>query len=94
MTRLAAPLRQSPLVLGREDALIRVALHGLKGELLMPAMGTLDDQQLAAILTYLRAAWGHTASPIAAETVARVRAASEGRNAPWTREELARSPGR
>ena len=61
MERLAAPLRRSPLVLGREDSLIRVALQGLKGELLMPAMGTLDDQQLAAILTYIRTAWGHAA---------------------------------
>jgi putative membrane-bound dehydrogenase-like protein len=93
MERLAAPLRRSPLVLGQEDSLIRIALHGLKGELVMPAMGTLDDQQLAAILTYIRTAWGHTASPIAAETVGRVRAGSEGRRAPWTREELARQPG-
>ena len=90
MARLAAPLRTSPLVLGSEAALIRIALHGLKGELLMPPMGTLDDQQLAAILTYVRSAWGHAASPIAAEAVARVRAASEGRSSPWTREELAR----
>ena len=90
MARLAVPLRQSPLVLGREAALIRTALHGLKGELLMPAMGTLDDQQLAAILTYIRSAWGHAASPIAPEAVARVRAESEARRTPWTRDELAR----
>jgi putative membrane-bound dehydrogenase-like protein len=90
MERLAPPLRKSPLVLGREDSLIRIALHGLKGQLVMPAMGTLDDQQLAAILTYIRAAWGHTGSPIAFETVGRVRTASEGRRDPWTREELAR----
>jgi mono/diheme cytochrome c family protein len=93
MERLAAPLRGSPLVLGHEDALIRIALHGLKGELVMPAMGTLDDQQLAAILTYIRTAWEHTASPIAAETVGRVRAVSE-RRIPWTREELARASSR
>ena len=90
MERLAAPLRRSPLVLGREDSLIRIALQGLKGELLMPAMGTLDDQQLAAILTYIRAAWGHAAGPIAAGAVARVRTGSEGRTSPWTRDELAR----
>ena len=94
MERLAAPLRRSPLVLGQEDSLIRIALQGLKGELVMPAMGTLDDQQLAAILTYIRTAWGHAASPIAAETVARVRAGSEGRTSPWTRDELARASSR
>ena len=94
MERLAAPLRKSPLVLGPEDSLIRVALHGLKGELVMPAMGTLDDQQLAAILTYIRSAWGHAAGPVAPEAVGRVRAGSEGRRVPWTREELARTSGR
>ena len=90
MERLAAPLRGSPLVLGPEASLIRVALHGLKGDLVMPAMGTLDDQQLAGILTYIRSAWGHAASAVAAEAVGRVRAGSEGRSTPWTREELAR----
>jgi mono/diheme cytochrome c family protein len=94
MERLGAPLRRSPLVLGQDDMLIRIALHGLKGELVMPAMGTLGDQQLAAILTYIRTAWGHTASPIPAETVRRVRAASEGRQTPWTRDELGRAPSR
>ena len=37
-----------------EDLLIRIVLNGLKGDLLMPPMGTLDDQQLAGILTYVR----------------------------------------
>jgi mono/diheme cytochrome c family protein len=60
----------------------------------MPAMGTLDDQQLAAILTYIRTAWGQTGSPVVAETVGRVRTATEGRRGPWTRDELARTSGR
>jgi putative membrane-bound dehydrogenase-like protein len=90
MEHLAPPLRQSTWVLGSEDPLIRIALHGLRGQLVMPAMGTLDDQQLSGILTYIRGAWGHSAGPVAAATVARVRAASEGRRTPWTREELAR----
>ena len=68
MARLAAPLRNSKWVLGREDLLARIVLNGLKGELLMPPMGTLDDQQLAAILTYIRRAWGHEAGPVSPET--------------------------
>jgi mono/diheme cytochrome c family protein len=88
MARLGAPLRNSTWVLGQEDQLARIVLHGLKGELLMPAMGTLDDQLLADILTYIRRAWGHQAGPVAPETVARIRAASSGRTAPWTRVEL------
>jgi mono/diheme cytochrome c family protein len=88
MERLAKPLRNSKWVLGPEELLARIVLNGLKGELLMPPMGTLDDQRLAAILTYIRSAWGHEAGPISAETVERVRAGSEGRQAAWTVEEL------
>lgn len=88
MARLATPLRNSKWVLGDEEQVVRIVLNGLKGELLMPAMGTLDDQQLAAILTYIRRAWGHEAGPISPETVERVRGASAGRQAPWTVNEL------
>jgi putative membrane-bound dehydrogenase-like protein len=88
MARLATPLRNSKWVLGSEEPLTRIVLNGLKGELLMPAMGTLDDRQLAAILTYVRGAWGHQAGPISPETVAGFRAASAGRTDPWTAVEL------
>lgn len=88
MERLATPLRNSKWVLGQEEPLVRIVLNGLKGELLMPAMGTLDDQQVAGILTYIRRAWGHEAGPVSPETVKRVRAGAEGRTAPWTANEL------
>ena len=42
MARLAPPLRESPWVLGSDDPLIRIALQGLKGQLVMPGMGALD----------------------------------------------------
>ena len=88
MERLAKPLRNSKWVLGHEEPLVRIALNGLKGDMLMPPMGTLDDQQLANILTYVRRAWGHEAAPISPETVARIRARSQGRQVPWTVNEL------
>jgi len=88
MERLAKPLRNSKWVLGDEELLARIALNGLKGELLMPPMGTLNDEQLAAILTYIRSAWGHSAPSVSPQTIARTRAASQGRNAPWTIDEL------
>jgi mono/diheme cytochrome c family protein len=94
MARLAAPLRNSRWVLGREDLLARIVLNGLKGELLMPPMGTLDDQQLAAILTYVRRAWGHEAGPVSPEILQRARAASQGRQTPWTVTELSALEGR
>lgn len=88
MARLAAPLRNSAWVLGREDLLARIVLHGLKGELLMPPMSTLDDQPLADILTYIRRAWGHEAGPVSSEILKKVRADSKGRTTPWTATEL------
>ncbi len=88
MARLATPLRNSTWVVGEEALLVRIVLNGLKGDLLMPGMASLEDQQLAAILTYIRGAWGHAAGPILPETVARIRADSEGRQAPWTAMEL------
>jgi mono/diheme cytochrome c family protein len=88
MARLAAPLRNSAWVLGREDLLARIVLHGLKGELLMPPMSTLADEQLADILTYVRRAWGHEAGPVSPEILKTVRANSMERTTPWTVNEL------
>jgi putative membrane-bound dehydrogenase-like protein len=88
LERLATPLRNSKWVLGPEQLLARIVLNGLRGEMLMPPMGTLDDQQLADILTYIRRAWGHQAGPVSPETVAKIRAASRTRKEPWTRNEL------
>jgi mono/diheme cytochrome c family protein len=35
----------------------------------MPPLSALTDDQLSAILTYVRQAWGNAASPISPETV-------------------------
>jgi mono/diheme cytochrome c family protein len=88
LARLGAPLRNSTWVLGREDALTRIVLNGLQGDLVMPPMGTLDDHQIADVLTYIRRAWGHAAGAVSVDAVARARAASAGRATPWTRREL------
>ena len=88
MDRLGKPLRGSKWALGDEEALIRIVLHGLRGELLMPPMGTLDDRRLAAILTYVRHAWGHDAGAITPEAVARTREGTRERRTPWTPNEL------
>jgi hypothetical protein len=47
------------------------------------------DEQLAAIMTYIRNAWGNGAPPISTEAVARYRESFAPR-APWTPEELLR----
>jgi mono/diheme cytochrome c family protein len=56
----------------------------------MPAHGdTLNDTEIAAVLTYIRRAWGQTAAPIDAAAVQQVRTATAARKRAWTPEELA-----
>ena len=77
---------------GSVEALARVLLQGKEGSVgLMPALGaTLSDDQIAASLTYLRRAWGHTASPVDPATVKKIRDETAGRTRPWTSDELAK----
>jgi mono/diheme cytochrome c family protein len=52
-------------------AVARVVLNGRGG---MPAFrGSLSDDQIAAIISYVRSAWGNKAPPVAAATVAAAR---------------------
>jgi putative membrane-bound dehydrogenase-like protein len=88
MARLAPPLRDSAWVLGDPALLARIVLNGLQGEMLMPAMRGLDDEPLAAILTYVRGAWGHDGAPVSPETIGRVRAGTAARATAWTAPEL------
>ncbi|MBI4658704.1 MAG: cytochrome c [Verrucomicrobia bacterium] len=98
---LSPPLAGSEWTLGSEERLVRLTLHGVRGpitvkgkvyELEMPALSILDDDQIAALLTYIRREWGHTASPVEPKTVAKIRAATEKRDDAWTEEELLKIP--
>lgn len=93
----AASMRDSPILLGRDELPIRVVLHGLRGpvefagevqELEMPTLSSLNDEQIADILTYVRRAWTHAADPVTAESVAKIREEEKDRGQPWTKEEL------
>jgi mono/diheme cytochrome c family protein len=92
----APPLVSSPWVLGDPERLARILLQGLSGpvtvrgatwDLDMPALAG-SDEQLAAVLTYIRREWGHGAEPLTPEQVATVRAATGDRDRPWTIAEL------
>jgi mono/diheme cytochrome c family protein len=86
---VAKPLVGSPWVLGAPVRLIRIVLHGKEGEMLMPPVGgSLTDDQLANVLTYVRRSWGNAAAPITPTDVREVRGATMGRNRPWTEAEL------
>src|SRR5919106_1850559 len=65
----------APGVVGAPGIPIRVLLHGKEGPVgLMPAHGdTLNDADIAAVLTYIRRAWGQSASPIDPAAVQQVR---------------------
>ncbi len=66
----------------RPDTLITVVLHGGRAAATgaaptgpaMPALGwRLDDASVAAVLTYIRSAWGNEAAPVSSEAVRRGR---------------------
>jgi mono/diheme cytochrome c family protein len=92
------PLAGSPWLAGDPDRAIKIVLHGLEGpvqvlgktyNLEMPPQGaTLPDDQIAAILTFVRSSWGNQARPVAAEEVTKIRTATADRDAHWTAEEL------
>lgn len=94
---VAPPLVDSEWVLGPEQRLVRIVLHGLTGPLSvngrsyrldMPALGAFNDEQVSGILTYIRRSWEHTAAPVEPETVKAIRAATAGRHEAWIGEQL------
>ena len=79
--RLAPPLAGSPRVTGPPDGLIDIVLRGRDEDPAFPSMpplAALPDDQLAAILTYVRQAWGNAAPAISAEAVRARRAGTGG----------------
>jgi mono/diheme cytochrome c family protein len=94
----APPFAGSEWALGSPARMIRIPLAGLSGQvkvkdqdwnLSMPAMGaTLSDEDLAAVLTYIRQSWGNNAQAIAPEQVKATRAEVGNRSQPFTAEQL------
>jgi mono/diheme cytochrome c family protein len=68
-------LNKNPYVLGDPSRVIQTVLNGRKGELgLMPSWkNNLDDQKIAAVVTYIRHAWTNQAPAVTPETVAAIR---------------------
>jgi mono/diheme cytochrome c family protein/glucose/arabinose dehydrogenase len=102
MARFAPPLINSDWVLGDGKRLALILLHGMEGPVdvagkvynapdilpVMPAHSTLDDNAIAAILTYIRNEWGHNAGPVSRRLVGMTRVTSQGRVVPWTVKDL------
>ncbi len=93
-TMMAPPLAGSPRVQGHRDYVIKVLLKGLTGPLdgktyrdvMVPMPGT--DEWVAGIASYLRSSFGNSGGMVTPADVARVRAETEARKAPWTISEL------
>jgi mono/diheme cytochrome c family protein len=95
--KLGGNLVESPFVNApNPEATIRILLHGKEGQIgLMPPLGAaLSDEQIASALTYIRRAWGHTASPVDPLNVMETRSLTKARAKPWTNEELQQAGGR
>jgi mono/diheme cytochrome c family protein/glucose/arabinose dehydrogenase len=93
---LAPPLRDSEWVLGPHQRIVRIVLSGLQGAvnvdgrtyiLEMPSLGALKDDDIASVLTYVRRAWDHDASPVDPKSVTQIRKTA-ARKTPWTEREL------
>ncbi|HYG78371.1 MAG TPA: PVC-type heme-binding CxxCH protein [Planctomycetota bacterium] len=93
----APPLIDSPFALGSEGRLARIVINGLRGPVTvhgktwnmeMPGLPTLDDNTVAAILTYIRREWEHEASPVEPETIKKIREEVGKREDQWTEKEL------
>jgi mono/diheme cytochrome c family protein/glucose/arabinose dehydrogenase len=93
--KIAPSLVTSRYVLADPAIATRIVLSGKEGSVgLMPPLGaTLSDEQVAAVLTYIRREWGHTASAVAAADVKEVRGMTSSRTRPWTEEEMSRLVG-
>jgi mono/diheme cytochrome c family protein/glucose/arabinose dehydrogenase len=85
---LAPALAGSPFVTGRAGIMARIVIHGKEGKTMMPPLGTLSDAEIAAVLTFVRRSFGHTASPVDVALIREVRGSSLGRERPWTEAEL------
>jgi len=96
------PLNSSGWVTGDPDRLIKLTLHGLMGPLevngkkydgqvpMTPFGGMLKDDEIAAVLTYVRNSFDNKADPISAEQVKNVREATKDRQVFYQTEELLR----
>lgn len=90
----------SPWITGDRDRLIKLVAYGLMGPMevngkkydgqvpMTPFGGMLNDDELAAVLTFVRNHFGNKADPITAAEVKAVRDANPGRAALFTVDEL------
>ena len=91
LTGAFPPLVGSRWVVEDDATPIRILLFGMQGEIevlgqtyngLMPNLN-LSDEEIAAVLSYIRGEWGNEAPAVSSDRVAEIRAGHAGRSAPW-----------
>lgn len=92
------PLAGSEWVSGDAEKLAKILLHGLTGPVTvkgqkfdstMPAWGgSLNDNEIAAVLTYVRSNFGNSADAVDATLIKQVREATAAQKAPYTADQL------
>ncbi|GBD39788.1 Cytochrome c-552 [bacterium HR37] len=92
------PLAGSEWVLKDPETPILIVLHGLQGPIevkgtvynnVMPEWGSkLSNEEIAAVLTYVRNSWGNQTAEITPDMVEKVRKETQERKTHWTQEEL------
>ncbi|WP_282162688.1 DUF7133 domain-containing protein [Ulvibacterium marinum] len=102
ISRFAPPLKNSEWVTGADYRLAMILLHGMEGPVTvngkkygipdilpsMPSFSTLQNEDIAAISTYIRNTWGHSQKPLSAGTVGHIRFRTQGQVTPWKATEL------
>lgn len=94
------PLAKSFWVTGNEERLIKLTMKGMLGPIevngkaypgqvpMTPFEGMLKDDEMAAVLTYVRNSFGNNAAPVSAEKVKDVRAQIKDKKGFYSPEEL------
>ena len=96
------PLAGSEFVLSQDwhgdNHIVKIVLNGFQGpvtvkgqqynNVMAPWGKVLKDEQIAAVLTYVRNEWGNKAPPITKDFVAKIRDQTKDRTEAWTLKEL------
>jgi mono/diheme cytochrome c family protein len=101
----APPLVGSEWVLApKPDRIIRIVLDGFQGPVTVKGQdfnlamaswkSTFKDDEIAAVLSYVRNNWNNKASMVKPEQVAEIRAKTKDRTSSWTSPELQAVPDR
>ena len=98
----APPLDDAPWVVGPQEVLIKIVLHGVRGKMEiagetydreMPGLAPiLSDEEVASLLSFVRQRFGRLTTPIEAGTVSKIRAEHQDRTDYWSVDELLAGP--